>query len=83
MRSKRLLERRSKKRRVPKLTVMTNESNSSRRVDLKRKLSEGSDPNDPLRFFLWGPETKKLLTAEEESKLVVYVQVYLSSLQSV
>jgi len=52
------------------------EINNSRNVDVKRKISEGFDPNDPLRLFLWGPETKQLLTAEEESELIARVQVY-------
>ncbi|KAK8561918.1 hypothetical protein V6N12_048973 [Hibiscus sabdariffa] len=47
----------------------------SRRKDVRRKLSQSSDPNDPLQLFLWGPETKQLLTAEEESDLIIQVQV--------
>lgn len=76
VRSTRLLERRSKKRRMPKSEVMIHETYSSRNVDVKRKIREGFDPNDPLRLFLWGPETKQLLTADEESKLIAQVQVY-------
>ncbi|XP_042945525.1 RNA polymerase sigma factor sigF, chloroplastic isoform X2 [Carya illinoinensis] len=72
VRSTRILERRSKKRRVPKSNV--HETLSSRNVDVKRKISEGFDPNDPLRLFLWGPETKQLLTFEEESELIAQVQ---------
>ncbi|KAF5471852.1 hypothetical protein F2P56_008618 [Juglans regia] len=72
VRSTRILERRSKKRRVPKSNV--HENHSSRNVDVKRKISEGFDPNDPLRLFLWGPETKQLLTFEEESELIAQVQ---------
>ncbi|XP_030927364.1 RNA polymerase sigma factor sigF, chloroplastic [Quercus lobata] len=74
VRSTRLLERRSKKRRVPKSEVMIHETYSTRNVDVKRKIREGFDPNDPLRLFLWGPETKQLLTADEESKLIAQVQ---------
>ncbi|KAK9290197.1 hypothetical protein L1049_008363 [Liquidambar formosana] len=73
VRSTRLLERQSK-RRVPKLKVMVPETYSSRRANLKRKLSEGFDPNDPLRLFLWGPETKQLLTVKEESELIIQIQ---------
>lgn len=73
MRSTRLLERRSKKRRNPKVTV--HESHGSRRAEVQRKINEGYDPNDPLRLFLWGPETRKLLTAKEESELIVQIQV--------
>lgn len=74
VRSTRLLERRSKKRRVPKSEVMINEAYISRNVDVKRKINEGFDPNDPLRLFLWGPETKQLLTFKEESELIAQVQ---------
>ncbi|KAL4351673.1 hypothetical protein GQ457_06G008630 [Hibiscus cannabinus] len=46
----------------------------SRRNDVRRKLSQSSDPNDPLQLFLWCPETKQFLTAEEESDLIIQVQ---------
>ncbi len=55
---------------------MINEAYISRNVDVKRKINEGFDPNDPLRLFLWGPETKQLLTFKEESELIAQVQVY-------
>ncbi|KAB2087257.1 hypothetical protein ES319_A04G090600v1 [Gossypium barbadense] len=73
VRSTKRLERQSKQRRVqPKVVIC--ETYSSQRKDVRRKSSEGSDPNDPLRLFLWGPETKQLLTAEEESDLIIQVQ---------
>ncbi|XP_021289358.1 RNA polymerase sigma factor sigF, chloroplastic [Herrania umbratica] len=73
VRSTRRLERQSKRRRVqPKVTIR--ETYSSRRTDVRRKLSKGFDPNDSLRLFLWGPETKQLLTAKEESELSNQVQ---------
>ncbi|KAG4152248.1 hypothetical protein ERO13_D04G111200v2 [Gossypium hirsutum] len=73
VRSTKRLERQSKRRRVqPKVVIC--ETYSSRRKDVRRKSSEVSDPNDPLRLFLWGPETKQLLTAEEESVLIIQVQ---------
>ncbi|XP_059646852.1 RNA polymerase sigma factor sigF, chloroplastic [Cornus florida] len=74
VRSTRLLERRSKKRGVPKPKVRVHETSNSGKADLKRKMSEAFDPNDPLRLFLWGPETKQLLTAKEESELIVQIQ---------
>ncbi|GLT92352.1 hypothetical protein SLE2022_101920 [Rubroshorea leprosula] len=74
VRSTRLLERQSKKRRVPKLNVHVQEMSSSRRVDVKRKLSGGFNSSDLLRLFLWGPETRQLLTVKEESELIVQVQ---------
>ena len=76
MRSTRLLERRSKKRRVPNRKVTVHENKSSRRAEVQRKIKEGHDPNDPLRLFLWGPETRKLLTVKEESDLILQIQVY-------
>ncbi|KAL6336337.1 hypothetical protein AAG906_014507 [Vitis piasezkii] len=72
VRSTRLLERRSKKRRNPKVAV--HENHGSRRAEVQRKINEGYDPKDPLRLFLWGPETRKLLTAKEESELIVQIQ---------
>ena len=79
VRSTRRLERRSKRRRVqPKVTIC--ETYSSRRMDARRKLRENFNPNDPLRLFLWGPETKQLLTAKEESELIIQVQVHFAIL---
>ncbi|GMP50378.1 hypothetical protein CsSME_00017017 [Camellia sinensis var. sinensis] len=70
VRSTRLLERRSKRRRVTKLNVVVHE----RRAELQRKTSEAFDPNDPLRLFLRSAETKQLLTVEEESDLIAQIQ---------
>ncbi|KAL7265062.1 hypothetical protein ACSBR1_002921 [Camellia fascicularis] len=70
VRSTRLLERRSKRRRVTKLNVVVHE----RRAELQRKTIEAFDPNDPLRLFLRSAETKQLLTVEEESDLIAQIQ---------
>lgn len=75
VRSTRFLERQSKKRKVSKPQVTNHETYNSRKASVKKKLSEGFDPNDPLRLFLWGPETRKLLTAEEEFELIAQIQV--------
>lgn len=83
MRSTRLLERRSKKRKKPKSKVQDEESYLTKKSDVQgrllveKKISERFDQNDPLRLFLWGPETKQLLTLEEESQLIVQLQVSL------
>lgn len=77
MRSTRLLERKSKNRRVSKSKVLNNETYRSQRVNKRRKLKEDFDPDDALRLFLWGPETRQLLTPKEESELIVRIQVYL------
>ncbi|KAK6140236.1 hypothetical protein DH2020_026034 [Rehmannia glutinosa] len=75
VRSTRLLERQTK-RRVPKPKIEIQETNHRRKPESHRKFNEGFDPNDPLRMFLWGPETTQLLTAKEESELIVKIQVY-------
>ncbi|MED6156753.1 hypothetical protein PIB30_017363 [Stylosanthes scabra] len=80
VRSRRLLERRSKQRKVPKSKFLDDESYLARKSDLQgrlqveKKIKEGFDQNDPLRLFLWGPETKRLLTSEEESQLFAQLQ---------
>lgn len=74
VRSTRFLERRSKKRKVSKPQVTNHVTYNSRKASVKKKLSEGFDPNDPLRLFLWGPETRKLLTADEEFELIAQIQ---------
>lgn len=75
VRSKRLLERQTKRRRVPKPQVEDQEMNYRRKPEPRRKFDEGFDPNDPLRLFLWGPETTQLLTAKEEAALIMKIQV--------
>lgn len=78
VRSARLLERRRKrlkKKRVSKSKVLIHETNSPTSLDVRKKINEGFNPNDPLRLFLWGPETKQLLTAKEEAELIARVQV--------
>nr|QKY65003.1 plastidic RNA polymerase sigma-subunit 6 [Passiflora contracta] len=74
VRSTRRLERQSKTRRVPKTIDKFPKPHNSKRVDGRKKLSEGYDSNNPLRSFLWGPETIQLLTPDEESKLIVQLQ---------
>lgn len=74
VKSTRLQDRRSKKRKVPKHVTTIQETYSPKGKDTRRKGSENYDPNDPLRLFLWGPETKKLLTAQEESELIDQIQ---------
>ncbi|XP_016467962.2 RNA polymerase sigma factor sigF, chloroplastic isoform X1 [Nicotiana tabacum] len=73
-RSTRLLERRSKKRGAPTSKHQVQETNRSERPDVRRRVNESIDLNDPLRMFLWGPETRQLLTVKEESELIVKIQ---------
>jgi len=79
VRSTRLIERQSKMRRVPKPKDVITGNKSSKRLDAKRKANEGFDPNDPIRMFLWGPETKQLLTFKEESELILKIQVNINT----
>ncbi|KAL0375062.1 UNVERIFIED_CONTAM: RNA polymerase sigma factor sigF, chloroplastic [Sesamum radiatum] len=74
VRSTRLVERQMKRRRVPKPKIEVQETNHRRKPESHRKIDEGFDPNDPLRLFLRGPETTQLLTAKEESELIVKIQ---------
>lgn len=74
VRSKRLLQRRAKNRGAPKSTFVGNEGYISQKVNVRKKLKQGIDLDDPLQHFLWGPETRQLLTAKEESELIVQIQ---------
>ncbi|KAI5665277.1 hypothetical protein M9H77_24600 [Catharanthus roseus] len=74
VKSTRLLERRSK-RRGAKTKFVVPERNYSGKLHLQRKITEAFDKNDALRIFT-GPETK-LLTANEESDLIMKIQEYL------
>ncbi|KAK1260205.1 hypothetical protein QJS04_geneDACA002113 [Acorus gramineus] len=75
VRSTKIAERRLKKRRVSRNPKdITYDASSSVKVDIKKKLNKGFDPNDPLRLFLWGPETTQLLTVKEEKDLFVQIQ---------
>lgn len=56
---------------------LTKKSNVQRRLRLEKKLKEGLDGNHALRLFLWSPETKQLLSIEEESQLIAQIQVSL------
>lgn len=82
MRSTRLLERRSKQRKVPKSKVKDDETylatkdEALERIRVEKTINEEFDQNDPLRMFLWGPETKQLLTLEQESQLISQIQVF-------
>lgn len=80
VRSTRLLERRSKQRKVSKSKVKDDETylatkdEAQERIRVEKTINEEFDQNDPLRMFLWGPETKQLLTPEQESQLISQIQ---------
>ncbi|KAL3536255.1 hypothetical protein ACH5RR_004716 [Cinchona calisaya] len=73
VRSTRLLQRRSKKRRVPKPKIDDEDNRLPGSPSLHRKITQGFDHNDPLRLFLSSPETK-LLTVNEEYELIGNIQ---------
>ncbi|RZC70501.1 hypothetical protein C5167_033693 [Papaver somniferum] len=73
VRSTRLLERQSKKRRAPKSALLGDEISSLRTTDKHHKTSL-IDLSDPLRLFLSGAEARQLLTAKEEKELFIQVQ---------
>ncbi|KAK7392473.1 hypothetical protein VNO78_20912 [Psophocarpus tetragonolobus] len=80
VRSTRLLERQSKQRKVPKSKVKDDEmylarkDDTQERLHVERKINEEFDQNDPLRMFLWRPDSKQLLTLEQESQLISQIQ---------
>ncbi|XP_061368764.1 RNA polymerase sigma factor sigF, chloroplastic-like isoform X2 [Gastrolobium bilobum] len=76
VRSTRLLDRRSKQRKVPKSKVKDEETCLTRKDDAKekKKINKELDQNDPQHLFSWSPETKQLLTLEQESQLVAHSQ---------
>nr|AKC88761.1 sigma factor [California macrophylla] len=73
VRSTRLQERHSKKRRVPNLKGAVNERNMSRRVKAKRKTKKGLSRNDPFNS-LFSSKKSKPLTAKEELEVIAQVQ---------
>ncbi|KAI3917117.1 hypothetical protein MKX01_003566 [Papaver californicum] len=73
VRSTRLLERQSKKRRASKSALLGDEISSLRMTDRHHKTSL-IDLSDPLRLFLSGAEARQLLTAKEEKELFIQVQ---------
>ncbi|WOL10694.1 RNA polymerase sigma factor sigF, chloroplastic [Canna indica] len=77
IRSGRLLERRSKIRKVsknPEFFDYDGVGTTTRATNRIKKIDRGHDPNDPLRLFLLGPETKQLLTVKEEKELFAHTQ---------
>lgn len=80
VRSTRIIERRSKQRKVSKSkdfdeeSYLARKSDVQRRLHLEKKSKEAFDQNDPLRLFLSGPESRQLLTREEESQLITQLQ---------
>ncbi|WCJ34480.1 RNA polymerase sigma factor sigF chloroplastic [Euphorbia peplus] len=78
VKSSRRLERQSRVRRKGRTKEMSDEVYYPRSDDVQKRTHETFDPKDPLRMFLWGPETKQLLTAQEEFDLIAQVQEIMS-----
>lgn len=75
MRSTRRLERRLKQRKVPKSKVKDNGKDDAQEgLHVEKKKKEGSD----LNLLLQSPDTKQLLTSEQESQLIAQIQVLCS-----
>ncbi|KAL2345072.1 hypothetical protein Fmac_006357 [Flemingia macrophylla] len=80
VRSTRSIQRRSKQRKVSKSkdfdeeSYLSRKSDVQRRLHLEKKLKEGFDQTDPLRLFLSVPESRQLLTREEEFQLIAQLQ---------
>ena len=73
--SKSLLERRAKNRSAPKPNSLDSEVYVPQKTKAKKKMKQGFDTDDALQLFLWGPATKQLLTANEETELITHIQV--------
>ncbi|URD82943.1 RNA polymerase sigma factor [Musa troglodytarum] len=75
VRSRKLLERRSKKRKVSRNpNNFVHHGASSMTINRSKKIDKSLDSNDPLRLFLSGPETKQLLTVKEEKNLFAKIE---------
>ncbi|XP_027363645.1 RNA polymerase sigma factor sigF, chloroplastic-like isoform X3 [Abrus precatorius] len=55
-------------------SIPCGKNDAKERLRMERKINEEFDQNDPLRSFLWAPETKQLLTLEQESQLIAQIQ---------
>ncbi|CAN6296950.1 unnamed protein product [Urochloa humidicola] len=76
IRSKRLLERRSKKRKVPRATsndVLCSVVNSKKK-EKPKKFGRVVDPDEPFKLFLRDRETTEFLTAKEEKQMFSEIQ---------
>ncbi|XP_062213098.1 RNA polymerase sigma factor sigF, chloroplastic-like isoform X2 [Phragmites australis] len=76
IRSKRLLERRSKKRNAPRSSsndVLCSVVNSKKK-ERSKKIGRVLDPDEPFKLFLRDRETTEFLTAKEEKHLFSQIQ---------
>lgn len=77
VKSTRLLERQSKRRKESKSKVIVRETSASTKSEQPEKKTSYKDSNlhDPLRMFLARPVTRELLTSKEELELIVHIKV--------
>lgn len=57
-------------------TQLTGKDAAQEKLHVQKKTNKGLNQNDPLNLFLQSPESKQLLTFEQESQLVVQIQVW-------
>ncbi|XP_010229645.1 RNA polymerase sigma factor sigF, chloroplastic isoform X2 [Brachypodium distachyon] len=76
IRSKRLLERRSKKRDAPRASSTDALCGvvDTKKKEKSKKYGRVLDPDEPFKLFLRDPETTEFLTAKEEKQLFSEVQ---------
>lgn len=76
VKSTRLLERQSKRRKGSKSNVIVRETNASTKAEHPEKKTSYKDSNlhDPLRMFLARPVTRELLTSKEELELIAHIK---------
>ncbi|KAL4592060.1 hypothetical protein LXL04_005040 [Taraxacum kok-saghyz] len=75
VKSTRIHERQSKRRKGTKSNVIVRETTGSTKPELEKKTSyKDSNLHDPLRMFLARPVTRELLTSKEELQLIVHIK---------
>ena len=82
VRSKRLLERRSKKRKVPRASsndALCSVVNSKKK-EKPKKFGRVLEPDAPFKLFLRDRETTEFLTAKEEKQMFSQIQACLNFL---
>ncbi|XP_071701344.1 RNA polymerase sigma factor sigF, chloroplastic isoform X2 [Rutidosis leptorrhynchoides] len=75
VKSTRLLERQSKRRKESKSKVIVRETSTSTKPEPEKKTSyKDANLHDPLRMFLARPVTRELLTSKEELELIANIK---------
>ncbi|XP_024986010.1 RNA polymerase sigma factor sigF, chloroplastic isoform X2 [Cynara cardunculus var. scolymus] len=75
VKSTRLLERQSKRRKGTKSNVIVRETSTSTKPEPEKKTTyRDSNLHDPLRMFLARPVTRELLSSKEELELIAHIK---------